>query len=560
MRQEEWMAEVERRLREFKGDPNSLVITGEQNVNLFVPPSNPTEWFGEGEWIWISLNQKQQDQATGEYFYGWQEKIREPNPAGGYYWINGERFGALDWFPAIALNNDDIPIGDGKRYPARWNPDTLQWIFFLRRSSATPPADWPQGPYSCYLHLTGLSLTFPNIGATPGCGQTSYRDMFYKCSLDVADYPIKSVKVWITWEGIEKLVAWSEPQIVPFQNSYTIGLMPVSGYADYNDNLYFPLPTSGTVSVRWEVEINNSVDGMYAIGTGPRTLRWEDCDNSAVPDQFQNPGSVTVSGTGLTGSSTADCYFRQIPMAASVNCAAAAGPAAPKGSIGGFRVEIIAVDFAGQDAGNPGNTSCEMINLQAEADVLEQLLLNATWNIGNPQSGDCSENTLNDTEWNDVNPPIVNSVARTYHTIKLVRSVVRSFIGGITDALVVNHSLKSSCTNTGADGYLTSLPPADIRWHGNSINIYPYAFSEISYPSVPAWGSEETRTTIPNGGIEFYSSKALPNCKVDSGMSEQWTTSLTFMSEYGVWTGDSFYVYARCYGLIDVTLKLTYLG
>jgi hypothetical protein len=123
---EETFSEIERRLREIQTNtsyrPSMDVKYGEIVT--------PTDWFGEGEWIWIKLNSKAT--ANGEYFYGWQQMLRLVNATGSYTWINGEKFGSVNEFPAIALNNDNLSTTDGRRYPARWNPDTYQWIFFLR--------------------------------------------------------------------------------------------------------------------------------------------------------------------------------------------------------------------------------------------------------------------------------------------------------------------------------------------------------------------------------------------------------------------------------------------
>jgi len=52
--------------------------------------------------------------------------------------MNGEKSGSVNEFPAIALDNDNLSVTDNKKYPARWNPDTNQWIFFLRSGASNP--------------------------------------------------------------------------------------------------------------------------------------------------------------------------------------------------------------------------------------------------------------------------------------------------------------------------------------------------------------------------------------------------------------------------------------
>jgi hypothetical protein len=47
---------------------------------------------------------------------------------------NGDS-GTLDYYPATGLNNDDVSVTDMKRYPAKWNADTSQWVFFSNQQS-----------------------------------------------------------------------------------------------------------------------------------------------------------------------------------------------------------------------------------------------------------------------------------------------------------------------------------------------------------------------------------------------------------------------------------------
>jgi hypothetical protein len=265
-----------------------------------------------------------------------------------------------------------------------------------------------------------------------------------------------------------------------------------------------------------------------------------------------------VTGANLTGNSTTDCYFRSIPTNISVNCSSSAGPPAPSGPIGGFKVEVINAVYAGQDMSWTGDYNCQQINLSAEADVLINLLSGTVWYLGNTQSGDCEDNPLIEIPYDASNPLVIDSVSRTYHTVKFKQGLQRSSITGLTDALVVNHSLLSTCNN-GID-YLSQIPPLDIRWHGSSLGCYIYGFLEIEYPTSPPWGVEETVTDLPIGGFNFYHSKTLQYCKVDHGMTEEWTERFTFRSRYGGYFGGTLYPSAECHGMIDVTFRITYLG
>lgn len=136
---EESFSEIERRLRNLE----SLTNTQDSSQINYGVITTPTDWFLEGEWIWIKLTAKQA--TSGQYFYGWKQMLRLVDPTGGYIWVESGKEGSVNEFPAIALNNDNLSVTDGRRYPARWNPDTYQWIFFLRLGSN---ANYPDG--SCH--------------------------------------------------------------------------------------------------------------------------------------------------------------------------------------------------------------------------------------------------------------------------------------------------------------------------------------------------------------------------------------------------------------------------
>lgn len=553
---EEAFSEIERRLRNLESLSN-FQQTG--NI-IYGSIQTPEDWFLEGEWIWIKLTAKQA--TSGQYFYGWKQMLRLVDPTGGYIWVESGKEGSVNEFPAIALNNDNLSVTDGRRYPARWNPDTYQWIFFLRLSS-TPETDWPAGPYSCYFTLTGRTTTFPNIGSDPGCGQTSFLDMFYKCGLDPSDYPIAYIKVWVTWEGIEKLLVWETPQVVQGPFGPVVDMVNESGYLGFYDQIYFPTPTSGSVSLRWEVALNSKVDGTYKLGAGPRALRWHDCQANASdtpPFSFRNPDSVSVSGANLTGNTTTDCFFRQINAPIRVTCSADTGPPSPSGPIGGFEVKITGLTYNGAVANATGDYNQSSIDLQAEANVVISLYQNAVWNIGQTQSGNCSENNLQSINYNSTIPRVINQVSRAYHTLKLTEMPVVSTISGLTDAIVINRSLLSTCTGAGNNTYLTSLPPTDIRWHGSNATTHAYGFAEFSYSSQPSNGSVETRTPGLSGGDPFsrVSNLTSTNCKITSAWTDSWTQQFNFVSEKGTWFG-GFNKSAQATGSMSVTFQIKYL-
>lgn len=168
---EESFSEIERRLRNLE----SLTNTQDSSQINYGVISTPTDWFLEGEWIWIKLTAKQA--TSGQYFYGWKQMLRLVDPTGGYIWVESGKEGSVNEFPAIALNNDNVSVTDGKRYPARWNPDTYQWIFFLRLGSN---ANYPDG--SCFdipvnvlwNGVPSISRDIPGASTDANCSNSTW--------------------------------------------------------------------------------------------------------------------------------------------------------------------------------------------------------------------------------------------------------------------------------------------------------------------------------------------------------------------------------------------------
>lgn len=136
-----WAAEVERRLRTIADkitalNQTSLRIEGTENFGF--PVTTPPEQTATDEVFWIRLTAK--SVIGGVNMYSWRRQIYVMT-GGGMAWIDSGEFGTLDVEPAIGLNNEDRSTTDGKRYPAKWNADTSQWIFFLRLSETPPSTD-----------------------------------------------------------------------------------------------------------------------------------------------------------------------------------------------------------------------------------------------------------------------------------------------------------------------------------------------------------------------------------------------------------------------------------
>lgn len=159
---EGWMVNVEGELKRTRDELtaqaiNTLAIQGQGNYDL---PSRiqPPNQSSTSDWIWIRLTAK--TTINGQIFYSWREQVKLFTPA-GFLWVDSGNGSTFVDYPAAGLNNEDLSVTDGKRYPARWNPDTSQWIFFLK-ASATPPTpsapDWVDA-----LSVQLISLTVSNI-------------------------------------------------------------------------------------------------------------------------------------------------------------------------------------------------------------------------------------------------------------------------------------------------------------------------------------------------------------------------------------------------------------
>lgn len=132
MNQEQRLAEIERRLMGLGGAVRENArkadaVSQMMSVASFgMPPSNAGA--GESDFIWIKLTSK--SVVSGTNVYAWTRQEYAPS-GGGAAWVDTDQTGTTGGNPAVGLNNEDRPTGDGKRYPARYDPDTGRWIFFL---------------------------------------------------------------------------------------------------------------------------------------------------------------------------------------------------------------------------------------------------------------------------------------------------------------------------------------------------------------------------------------------------------------------------------------------
>ena len=141
---ESWQSDVERELKRINDISinnaiNQLALEGQSNYQLPSRIQNTDNFMGMSDLIWIRVTEKVT--LDGQYYYSWRRQIKLTTPS-GYKWIDVGESGHYSDRPATGVNNENVSVTDGKRYPAKWNPDTSQWIFFLR--DYTPP---PSGGY-----------------------------------------------------------------------------------------------------------------------------------------------------------------------------------------------------------------------------------------------------------------------------------------------------------------------------------------------------------------------------------------------------------------------------
>lgn len=134
---EAWAAEVERRLRAM----NDLMTRIGQSdirqqglVNFGLPTVQPPASETDEEIAWIRLTNK--TTIGGVNLYEWRRQVYVMT-GGGMSWVDSGESGTFAENPAIGLNNENRSTTDGKRYPAKYNPDTSQWIFFLREEETS---------------------------------------------------------------------------------------------------------------------------------------------------------------------------------------------------------------------------------------------------------------------------------------------------------------------------------------------------------------------------------------------------------------------------------------
>lgn len=139
---ESWQSDVERELKRINDISinnaiNQLALEGQSNYQL---PARTTQSDQETEkQAWIRLTEK--SVVNGRTVYSWREQVSTQTGT-GIYWVDNGNSGSYQSVPAVGLNNDNVAIGDGKRYPARFNSSTSEWVFFSNQATGQLMFRW----------------------------------------------------------------------------------------------------------------------------------------------------------------------------------------------------------------------------------------------------------------------------------------------------------------------------------------------------------------------------------------------------------------------------------
>jgi hypothetical protein len=531
---EETFSEIERRLREIQTNtsyrPSMDVKYGEIVT--------PTDWFGEGEWIWIKLNSKAT--ANGEYFYGWQQILRIVNATGSYTWINGEKFGSVNEFPAIALNNDNLSTTDGRRYPARWNPDTYQWIFFLRDRTTSP---YPPG----------------------SCFDTPVSVLWYNSPIISRDVPLASTDANCsnsTWIGVapgasgwpDVLESWR--QYLDYNNTTTTldskDVICVNGSAVLTTTSGFTPPTSivlptinidNPATIRWELSIHESVPAVHdARNDG---VGWFYPNGTSESDTAFISGSSNITVTyGNLSANQSYAYGNSVlgqcqitgPETGNVTITYNKNDPANLNEkyLGKFRLTLMDyVVYNGTSGPDPAGAATNANGLLASAKGLQVVMgqngttcdvsksirfVPSNWNSTVVSYGN------NDYKWSTV---ATNANWAASASLVLGRRI------GLTGKVKW-----SSCD---ASATIFESLPADIKWGGPG-SVTPwhlnrewngtFPFEDISFPVSPS----RTLSNAPVSGFDY--------------MSEEWWTGNVTIGWRTVYAS-----YAGSYSYVPVSLK-----
>jgi hypothetical protein len=290
MQQETWMSEVERQLREAR-DQQTLAKANTADIQLYgaFPPFTV-----DTEWQWIKLTSR--GTANGEFFYAWDQMIREPLTATTYQWKYGGLSGSLDAYPAIELNNSNLPVNDSTRYLARWNPDTSQWIFFLkRRKSFTYPPNTCHGGLTYVYYGGGPTVYFPSYNNGFGsCGVAAQMGV-----LATPDDPgiLVSFREYVDYGDNQYLVVSYDNVCQGTIPSWRITPGFTTGFGGTVPILDVDHP----VTIRWELKLTSNAKKVMSDDN----IAWFDSSNKRISYPSFIGGSATVSADKpLSGSKT----------------------------------------------------------------------------------------------------------------------------------------------------------------------------------------------------------------------------------------------------------------
>lgn len=128
---ENWMSDVERELKRQQDQLTGLSINQlalQSQGNYELPQRTTSSDQQSQNTIWIRLTESAI--INGRNLYSWREQVAVNGPS-GVTWLDNGNSGTYVSEPATGLNNEAVETNTFKRYPAKFNDDTNEWIFFF---------------------------------------------------------------------------------------------------------------------------------------------------------------------------------------------------------------------------------------------------------------------------------------------------------------------------------------------------------------------------------------------------------------------------------------------
>lgn len=332
---ESWMSDVERELKRAQDQLtglsiNQLALQSQGNYDLPSRIQQPEQVPQQEELIWITLNSK--TIVNQQVLYSWRRQIKLFGPQ-GFVWVDTGEASTFFEYPATGLNNENLDVGDGKRYPAKWNADTGQWIFFLKvQVTPAPPPVTSGNHYGIktwveWINRQGLPATATALAddlekprIIPGDMISSYNSTAYTRK---TPHPTLAY-TWMLYEDYQHIKVTPYVYVNPLtntnrsipgigatdqstQNTYFLYADPTEIAGNITVGTYTGNPSNGTqtlTGVHFHFDENQGANITQNVATGNIHFDWNFYpDTSTTVDIRLSPTSNFPTGSFNTGIS-----------------------------------------------------------------------------------------------------------------------------------------------------------------------------------------------------------------------------------------------------------------